>query len=179
MIDFRELLEKKIKEDGKIKYLIPKNAQTANEIIEIVECLRGCFKELKKNPSNFKISNRPENKKTVQHILELPEAKIQDPSIKSKIIRFISDLPLGSSFKKAESNDKGDDYVYIFVVKDCIKKLSVQGYNAKQNKKHSGTSLYLKFNFKVYEDLDQKIKVDPDTIFIETISIHPSNWHYI
>ena len=174
MIDFRELLEKKIKEDGKVKYLIPKNAQTANEIIEIAECLRGCFKELKKNPNNFKIANRPENKKTVQHILQLPEAKIQDPSVKSKIIRFISDLPLGSSFKKAEVNEREDGYVYIFVVKDCIKKFTVQGYNAKQNKKHSGTALYLKFNFKVYEDLEQKIKVDPNTISIETISIHPT-----
>lgn len=174
MFSFKELLEKKIKEDGKIKYLIPKNVQTTNEIIEIVECLLACLKELKKNPENFKIANRPENKKTIQHILQLPEAKIQDPNIKSKIIRFISDLPLDSSFKKGEVSDRGDGYVYIFSVKDCIEKLTVHGYNAKQSKIHSGTSLYLKFDFKVYEDLDQKIKVDPNTIFIETISIHPT-----
>ena len=35
MFNFKELLEKKIKEDRKVKYLIPKNVQTTNEIIEI------------------------------------------------------------------------------------------------------------------------------------------------
>ena len=174
MFNFRKLFEKRVKEDGKIKYLIPKKVQTANEIVEIVECLRTCLKELKRNPDNFKIVNRPENKKTIQHILQLPDVKVQDPNVKSKIIRFISDLSLCSSFKKGEVSDRGDGYVYIFVVKNCIEKFTVQGYNAKQNKKHSGTSLYLKFNFKVYEDLDQKIKVDPNTIYIETISIHPT-----
>lgn len=174
MFNFKSLIEKRIKEDGKIKYLIPKNVQTANEIIEIVECLRACLKELKKNTDSFKIANRPENKKTVQHILQLPDAKIQDPVVKSKIIRFISDLPLGSSFKKDEVSDRGDGYVYIFVVKNCIEKFDVQGYSSDQNKHHSGSSLYLKLKFKVYEDLDQKIKVDPNTISIETISIHPT-----
>lgn len=174
MFNFEALFEKKIKEEGKVKYLIPKNAQTANEVSEIVECLRACFKELKKSPDNFKIANRPENKKTIQHILQLPEAKIQDPNIKTKIIRYISDLPLGSSFKKGEVSDRDEGYVYIFTVKDCIEKFTVHGYNSKQNKNHTGTSLYLKFHFKVYEDENLQIKVDPKTIFIETISIHPT-----
>lgn len=172
------LFEQQLTDNGTIKYVIPKDVQTIKQVHEVTECLIAAFAHLMQCPTSFNISKRPENIKTIQHILKDPNASRSDVKTKVKIINFITKLDLNASFSKSAKNDKDSsgmqNWIYIFIVKNAIEPFETMGFNKNGKKLHKGTSLYLKICFSTYEDTETTIKVDPKTICLDVISIHPT-----
>lgn len=143
-------------------------------IDNIVTCLLTSLEKLKHRPQAFNIAKRPENIKTIRHVLNDPEASRSSDKTKHDIIDFILTLSLKTSFKKSEPANDATGWVYIFKVNNCIEKFTVKGYNRKQNKIHQGINLYLKFKFQTYKDESDSIVVDDDSVSLEMISFHPT-----
>lgn len=177
MQTFKEYLQERkiIDDNGKVVFIVPKEVQKhSDEVGEVTECLIACLNDIKTRPGDFKIAKRPENIGTIRHILQDEHASRVDVEVKKKLINFITKLPLKGSFSKSEHVDKGEGWVYVFIVKNAIEFFKIKGYNRNQNKVHAGTTLYLKFLFKTYEDENSEIKIDPETVMLDMISIHPT-----
>lgn len=108
------------------------------------------------------------------HILNDPKAKLKDDETKRKIIDFVLSQNLDKSFSKFEPHHEGKGYVAAYVAKNSIKYFEIRGWNRNGSKMHKGTSTYLKFGFKTYEETDGKIEIDPNSVVLEMISIHPT-----
>jgi hypothetical protein len=176
------LIEQKFTDtDGKVKFLIPKNVITGNNIKEIVECLKETLKTLKTKPNLFTISSRDVNAITIKKILKIEndtrkdKAFCNDVGIKKQVIDKILDIPLERYFNKSAHSDNGfGGWIYAFVVPKYFE--TYQKFRGpRSNKLCIGDMLYLKFNFKTYVDADRNIKIDPETIELDIVSMHPTN----
>lgn len=180
---FIEYLQEKrvLDKNGKLDYfLLPKNITRSDKqkVDEVIDCLLTCLKELKSNPSDFTISNRDVNKPTIEHIFNCTLNNCNSTDIKKDVIDYILGLPLKQSFSKSEKskskNPKFSGWVYVFVVKNAFNpELSV--VDDFSGKERYGSMLYLKFNFRSYVDANDSIKIDPKSLVLDVISIHPTN----
>ena len=181
------LFEKGFISEDVAKYLIPKhlykntlqNGETTQEhsknIHSLTECLIVALGKVKHNPSLFIIENRCENKGTVKHILNNKDAIVGDNETKIAVIDFILKQNLYKSFSKFEHHyDPNRGYVAVYIVKNSIPYFETKGFSRGHVTTHKGTSVYLKFGFKTYQDHTETIEIDPNSIVLEVISIHPT-----
>lgn len=167
-------------EDGKFKYSIPKNIITGQNIQDVVICLKETLKTLKSKPSNFTIASRDVNVITIKKILNLEKDTrkdnvfCNDPEIKKQVIDYISDIRLEKYFNKSAKSDNGfGGWIYVFVVPNHFDKYQ-HFVGPRSHKVCNGTMLYLKFNFKTYEDAGNNIKINPESILLDVVSMHPT-----
>lgn len=166
--------------DGKFKYLIPKNIITGQNIQDVVICLKETLRTLKSKPNHFTIATRDINATTIKKVLKLEndtrEDKVfcNDPEIKSQVIDYISDISLEKYFNKSEKSDNGfGGWIYVFIVPNHFDKYQ-HIVGPRSHKVCKGKMLYLKFNFKTYEDDGNNIKIDPKSILLDNVSMHPT-----
>lgn len=177
---FVELLEKKIEEDGRDKFLIPINVTNENSV-EVVECINEFINNYLKGKKNITVADRVDNVNTLNYFRD----KLNNCP---RILSIIKKKLKPEHFQKCEKNLRSSlGYIYVYKIPDFFNKsIKVPSLNARSkdgSRKgkltfREGTNLYLKIQFfenkKGIFPKEGYLKVDPIMMVLNYASCHPS-----
>ena len=177
---YLELLEQRIKEEGRDKFLLAVQGSTCAS--DAYECIIDFIDRYLAGQKHITVADRVDNFNTLKYFKDTYEDC-------PRILSIIKKKLKPSHFMKCEKNLKASlGYIYVFKIPDFFNKsvrvpsLNARLANGQRDGKltfRQGTALYLKVQFfnkgkGIFPD-EGYIKVDPERMVLNYASVHPSS----